>query len=235
MSGGTLDPDCPIYRIIPASRLLEILDKKILTLTHPSKWDDPFENAILSAELHYGNEIGDLDSIRAGVFAQSWSLCAESDALWRIYSHDKSGVRIKSTPRKILKALVNSKSIYPELYCFVGKISYKDVNAIWDEFKTDSDFLSTNGRGIAKTLLLKRKEFETEKEVRLVYIDGPRKLFISIDVDPNQLIEEITLDPRASNTDLQIIQAQATQLQHHGFINKSKLYEAPSRLTFKID
>ena len=43
MNGGTLDPDCAIYRIIPRCSLIEILEKKQLTLTHPSMWDDPFE------------------------------------------------------------------------------------------------------------------------------------------------------------------------------------------------
>ena len=233
MNGGTLDPDCAIYRIIPRYRLIEILEKKQLTLTHPSMWDDPFENAVLSAELHYGEDIGDLAGICAGVVGQSWSLCPESDALWRIYSHDKSGVRIKSTPKKIFNALVNSKPKKPELYCFVGKVSYQDVSEIWKIHESTSALFTSDG--IAKTLLLKRKEFATGEEIRLVYTDGPRQLFMSIDIDPNQLIEEITLDPRATDTNLQMIKAQATQIQYHGVINKSKLYDVPNRLVITLD
>jgi hypothetical protein len=57
------------------------------------------------------------DQIHSRVFAQCWSLSAESDALWRIYSTvvkdasgknkfaNSEGVKVRTTSRKLLAAL----------------------------------------------------------------------------------------------------------------------------------
>jgi len=41
----------PVYRIMPVHRLLQCLEEKQLVLVPPRKWDDPFENYLLSAKV----------------------------------------------------------------------------------------------------------------------------------------------------------------------------------------
>ena len=95
------DLDKKIYRIFSFQRLKEIFDEQKLTLVKPKLWDDPFENFIL-------NSTGILPDGRCCSFAfrdhyygQCWSLNKERDAMWRIYSPNKDGVKVHTTIRKL--------------------------------------------------------------------------------------------------------------------------------------
>lgn len=50
--------DTPIYRVFPIGRFIQVLTAKELTLVKPKKWDDPFENALLSSDFIVGSETG---------------------------------------------------------------------------------------------------------------------------------------------------------------------------------
>ena len=90
----------PIYRIEPFDRLIEILRSKRLTLVSPSKWEDPFENFILSAKIKVGqHKLAFADHDR--FYGSCWTWKGYSDALWRIYSPDKQGVRLRTSIRKL--------------------------------------------------------------------------------------------------------------------------------------
>ena len=106
------DLDKPIYRIFSFKRLEEIFKEKKLTLAKPKKWDDPFENFILNSTgtLPDGREfqIG----FRDNYYGQCWSLTVESDAMWRIYSPEKDGVKVKTTIRKLFQPLFEAGEIY---------------------------------------------------------------------------------------------------------------------------
>lgn len=116
--------DKPIYRIMPINRFLQLLEEKKLTLVKPKKWDDPFENALLNSVFETSNgELGEF-SAKNSIYGQCWTFHRETDAMWRIYSHDKDGVRVSTTPRKLLTALQTAESTFHELRCFIGKVSY---------------------------------------------------------------------------------------------------------------
>jgi hypothetical protein len=90
--------DEPVYRIMSIVSILEMLQKEILGLFKPKKWDAPFENALLSATVVTPTrETGDI-SARNDVYGQCWSQYSETDAMWRIYSFDKQSAKIKTTP-----------------------------------------------------------------------------------------------------------------------------------------
>lgn len=78
--------DTRIYRIFPISRFIQVLTTKTLTLVKPKKWDDPFENALLSATFVVGGETTSF-AAKESVYGQCWTLHRETDAMWRIYSH----------------------------------------------------------------------------------------------------------------------------------------------------
>ena len=118
------DLDREVYRIFSLQRLLELLRSERNTLVRPSLWDDPFENYVLSAigRLKSGERfsIGFKDKL----YGQCWTLDRDSDAMWRIYSPDRQGVRVRSTVRRLLESLLNTCESFPELSCFIGKVSY---------------------------------------------------------------------------------------------------------------
>jgi len=118
------DLDREIYRIMPIHRLLEAFDIEKLTLVKPEKWDDPFENLLLKGTAETaGGELLDFSSIRDSVYGQCWTLHKETDAMWRIYSQDKQGAKVKTTIRKLLTALQSQSGEFAKIHCFIGEVS----------------------------------------------------------------------------------------------------------------
>jgi len=238
------DDPIPIYRIMHIETFLEILNKKRLFLRNPAKWDDPFENYILKKcsnlrKLHFP----------ADIFGQCWTLHPETDAMWRIYAPDKNGVKIKTTAQNLFSQLFLSEEAgeYPYLSCFIGKVRYVNPDEIRDLDGRIAEIVSGPGASrnipVAKTLLMKRPEFEHEAEVRLIYLDqhdlkkpklgsGLRALLKSNDdsvfefpIDPTNLIEEIVLDPRMNDYSCQAYENYIRTLGYEGPLHQSSLYK----------
>ena len=92
--------------------------------------------------------------------------------------------------------------------------------------------LDPTGRGQASTLLIKRKEFRHEQEIRLIYFNHDESHTADLyrhSVDPVDLFDEIAFDPRLSN---ELLQMFASHIEALGFekrsIIQSPLYRLPS-------
>src|SRR5260370_13479061 len=98
--------------------------KNVLRRIH--KWKDKFENfqmtlgGILDGEK-FGYEFKD------DFVGQCWTSNSLSEAMWGIYANDPNTryLRIRSTPRKLLHALIAPHPKMPQDTCFVGKVEYK--------------------------------------------------------------------------------------------------------------
>lgn len=238
------DDPIPIYRIMHIETLLEILNQKKLCLRQPAKWDDPFENYILKKcsnlrKLHFP----------ADIFGQCWTLHPETDAMWRIYAPDKNGVKLKTAAQKLFSQLFNSEEAgqYPYLSCFIGRVKYVDSQEIKNLDDRVAEIVFGDGAShnvpVAKTLLMKRPEFEHEAEVRLLYLDqhdlkeskigaGMRALLPLVDdavfefpIDPSYLIEEIVLDPRMNEYSCAAYENYIRTLGYDGPLYQSLLYK----------
>lgn len=228
--------DEPVYRIMSIVRILEMLQKEIFVLSKPKKWDDPFENALLSATVVASTgEIGD-NAAKNEVFGQCWSRHCETDAMWRIYSPSKQSAKIKTTPRKLLNALKDHVQNNWELKCFIGKVSYLPLDELSAKLSKVEVF-ETDGSGIAESLLYKRIEFSHENEVRLIFSGDNHECvadYYSFKIKPNDIIEEIIFDPRM---DAELVLAYSKAIDDKGFSNKvdqSTLYSAPKGLVIRI-
>lgn len=228
--------DKPIYRIMPVSRFLQVLEKKSLTLVKPHKWDDPYENALLSSSFKISNGETGTISARDSVYGQCWTLHRETDAMWRIYSQNKDGIRITTTPRKLLGSLIKDVNKTPELYCFIGKVQYVRKSDMFNALKS-IDLLKTDGTGIAKSLLYKRTEFKHENEIRLIY-SGDDNLcksdIFNFKIDPNQLFDRLLFDPRMDNELRTAFTLAIKNKNCNVEIKRSTLYDAPKNFTFNI-
>jgi len=224
-----------IYRVFSIRRLIELFAIRKNTLVRPKLWDDPFENFILKSLY----EIESGESVRIGfkdqLYGQCWSLVRDSDALWRIYSPDKNGVRVRSKIRVLFESLWNTcVSSMRTPSCFIGKVEYlpqKKILEILDRSGLVTGALLDNtGRGQVSTLLMKRREFSHEKEVRLVYFNHDDAYTLDIfqyDVDPGALFDEITFDPRLSDELFEVYKTHFERLGFPGSINRSPLYRVP--------
>ena len=111
--------------------------------------------------------------IRKNPYGTCWTRKSVSDAIWRIYSHDKKSVRIKSTPNIIYRNIAKGLQDYPKSKLFIGRVEYLTTNQIKEKAKkfTKGVISGDSGKVVAESLLFKRNSFSHEEEVRVLVID----------------------------------------------------------------
>lgn len=239
--------DSYIYRIIPLHRLEELFSKKKNSLIMPVEWEDPFENFILQSQ--FKTTTGELATIdfHDRFYAQCWTLHKSSDAMWRIYApvpeNKKSnnvryeGIRIRTTLKKLFESLSIGRNELAEVQCFIGKVIYLSKPKL-EEF---ADTILTGfpqHQQLAQTLLVKRRAFIHEKEVRLIYFDtencNQNKLF-EYSIDPHLLIDQIMTDPRQKENDAVEMKRRIKEVTgFKGPITRSLLYKPPQGMVFNF-
>ena len=208
-----------LYRILSFNHVVDLLESKELHFVSPSQWEDPYERILVHRRSH-------------AIFAQCWTKKAASDAMWRIYSANRTAVRIRTNRVKLQRELSRHKN-RSEIDFLIGDVVYlslsevnKRINAVAADLK--QKYLP---RRAADTLLAKRQAFEHEAEVRVIIHD--RKLttrtkpkpFYRIPVDTNTLIDSIFFDPRSDEAFVKMATHYLeNSLQFKGKIAKSALY-----------
>lgn len=221
-----------IYRIFSVERLFELFEKKENALVKPELWDDPFENFILNTPMVLKTHKKYKSAFRNRGYGQCWTLTIESDAMWRIYSPNKDGVKIQTKIRKLYQSLYSAQASYGPVSCFIGKVKYypkeKIDKLVKDRLAGTKQF---NGNfGQARSLLFKRNAFKHEKEVRLIYLDPHNRSDLSVYLypcDPITLIDRITFDPRMSPRLFRIYRDHLRTIGYKGPVIQSGLYSPP--------
>lgn len=222
-----------VYRIFPVDRFFEILKTFKNTLVKPKKWDDPFENFILNGcQKCDDGELIPLRNLADKMYGQCWSFKKESDALWRIYCQNGHGIKVRSTPKKLLISLkkgINDENA--DVSCFIGKVKYFERTKIKELLKS-IDIMSIDGSGPAKTLLFKREAFSYENELRIIYysLDEIKSDIYKYEIKPNEIFDQLVLDP---NIDMKTFSKYKRELEILGFkgkILRSSLYDLPKNI-----
>lgn len=162
------DANAPIYRIFPLWFFEESLRLRQLALVAPSKWEDPFEvvsNAI-AVDIRRGNRIEQviINQSLPPAFAQCWSRTGESDSLLRAYSRvfkdphfgrnicpRNEGVRVRSSPRKLLQAVRSGNPSGLKGQWFIGAVIYLSGDALLQEIANAIDRWSSSFRSALKS------------------------------------------------------------------------------------
>lgn len=228
-----IDWDATIYRIYSVDRFKNLLRTNENGLVHPSKWDDPFENFFLKciAVTSQGERVS-LESLSNSWYGQCWTKNRDSDAMWRIYSPKKDGVRVTTTIRKLFESFYDSKDSFAKLKFFIGTVQYQE-KAVIENFLKKTSFMDLAFGGqatnFAKTLCIKRPEFSHENEIRLLFYDAQTNTGLNkvakFPLDLGKVFTEIALDPRMSPDEFAQIRA---ELIAHGCtvpITQSDLYQ----------
>lgn len=197
-----------IYRIELLDRFEKLLSNKELVLVRPSTWSDPLENLIFNAKLiKDGKEYH--HPIKDKIYSQCWSYEGDSYALWQIYTTKKNdegefkrhmGVRIATKLDKLQQ--ISSFNI--------GDFYYGQVNYLWKyqleklpkDLSVIKSLRDTNlNENHLKTLLVKRKSYHYENEVRLLanpsdnLIDKTDNRLCRLKIDPMNFITSVRFDP----------------------------------------
>jgi hypothetical protein len=228
-----------VYRIFSTDRFVELLENKELVLVRPRLWEDPFENFMLEcvATDEDGKVVG-LRNIADQCYGQCWTFEPESDAMWRIYSSNKDGIRIKTSIDKIINALWEPLNTFSSLSYFIGKVQYLSREKI-EKFMEETSFwdLAAGGQNdkFAETLLMKREAFAHEKELRVLAFNSGNNQrangdIFKVNIDPNHFIDEISLDPRLLGEEAELL---SEKLRSKGCIVnivQSDLYRINTRI-----
>lgn len=225
--------DTPIYRIMKEEHVIRLFAEQRNVLSQIHNWKDKFENFQMALGGMLDGERFDF-AFKNDFVGQCWTRHALSEAMWGIYANDASKrfLRIRSTPRKLLTALATAHPTMPQDTCFLGKVLYKTEKGL-RSFLEDGGQMSISTVGFARALLLKRRAFKHENEVRLLYFgnaaDCDDKGLYRYVVEPNDMITQIMADPNRDRTNW--MKDKARLKKETGFtgeIKRSKMYDPPN-------
>jgi hypothetical protein len=224
-----------VYRTFSRARFETLLKTAKNGLVRPSIWDDPFENFLLARSVvteANGTLVG-LESLAKAWYGQCWTLVAESDAMWRIYSPTKGGIRVAVKLQDLLDGLVTAVNT-PSLQAFAGRVLYcteAEIRAYVKNLSfTKLMWGSTNDR-FAELLCVKREAFKHEEEVRLLfnYIDPPQLNNAVFEYPFNcSAVKDVMLDPRLTELDFNRSKSELNNIGLAVTPTQSTLYRVPN-------
>lgn len=209
-----------LYRIMPLRHVVDLFESRELHFASPESWDDPYEKIL----RHKGSSFA---------FAQCWCTRAVSDAMWRIYSPDRTAVRIRSTRAKLQAVGARIKA--------TSHATFRLDEVVYQQAKNVDIGLATIAEELKKkfcmkraidALYLKRDAFDYEAEVRAIAFLQPRMDVqppkqLRVRVDPHHFVDSIFFDPRADETYVRMASYFLRRSLHfEGPVSRSGLYRA---------
>ncbi|HWB62453.1 MAG TPA: DUF2971 domain-containing protein, partial [Chitinophagales bacterium] len=207
-----------LYRIELLDRFFDMLDNREIVFVRPTCWTDPLENIIYNATLLKNGKPFEHPA-KKQIYGQCWSHEGDSYALWQIYTTKANnkgitkrhyGVRITTHIDKLQNITNHNK----------GNFYYGMVQYLW---KKDLDKLPKNKSFITglkstslnhehlKTLLVKRKSYAYENEVRLLavpdkkHIDRSKDFLCRLKIKPSEFVTSVRLDPTLPQSDFKLL------------------------------
>ena len=161
--------------------------------------------------------------------------------MWQIYSREKDAIRVRTTVEKLIgnmRAVHGARhghALHPgraDACCFIGRIKYQSESELRKLGKSMfKDF--SGAEAIARSLLIKRKAYKYENEVRLIYI-APNKTKDSdcvykYEIDPLKIFDQAMIDGRVSEEEFDIFKNEVVKRTglRKDRIKRSVLYSPP--------
>lgn len=231
-----IKPHRCIYRITTVRRFVEGLQSRDNVLVRPGKWDDPFEGYILNAYGVLPDGAMVAFRLRHNYFGQCWSLHRETDLMWRAYSRNEDSVKLRVRADRLHDSLHLHLQGSPNCHAYLGRVSYQRGGEFRDTLRSGCHFGSPS-ESQARTLLVKRYGFRSEREVRLIaYAEQtPASDILRYPVDWNALVVEAVLNPRMSAPDVAKAKSEIRAAGYLGRVIQSGLYKRPAPLKFGVD
>jgi len=235
-----LDLDSPIYRFLKYEDFITYnLSKSKLSMANPKIWPDPYDALLFSSTVKVDNKsYADMKILMDQVYVLCWTDKAESELWWSHSSRcDNRSVRLKSTPRKILKYLFDFEDAGFYNKYFAGKIVYinrEDYITATKNLKLKNFFGTELHMFLIKSLFIKTEEHSDESEVRFVFYDlemgeaNSNKLRHHFEININHVIDEITLHPNLAKGKIECMTNEIVSMGYKNCINQSELNLYPN-------
>lgn len=188
-----------VWHYFSLSKFIGLLESSKLYFSRQDQFDDSGEGRLSQSDKvflsKYGSIAEHIESDEVGCYYANCWTASKSDeyVLWHTYASLTDGIAIKSTVGRIKKAL----DANDERGVYIAKVKYID--------ETKGSTFSVSG-GLVNVLSLafsKRKYFNAEKELRLLYHDDDARLNdespvgVLFHVDLTDLIDSIYVAPKA--------------------------------------
>jgi hypothetical protein len=221
-----------VYRITTVDRVKELFASKRNTLVKPRLWGDPYENFILSSKVRLkSGEVVEYN-FHETMYGQCWTFHSASDAMWRIYSEKKNGVRLRSTIASLARGLAIAHPHLADAQCRVGRVQYLSAKKMKRVANNTFDDYGIGVNELFGSLLVKRTAFSHERELRVLYCElNDSSLGNSLypyEVDPHAMIDQMVLDPRLAREEADSMKEELRRSTgFNGPILRSLLYAPP--------
>ncbi|TRW24874.1 hypothetical protein FMM05_10270 [Flavobacterium zepuense] len=227
-----------LYRIELLERFFQVLDNKELVFVQPNCWTDPMENIIFNARI-IKDGVPYEHPVKDKIYAQCWSYDDDSYALWQIYTTKANnegitkrhpGVRITTHFDRLHHIADMNKGLF--YYGMVNYLTKRDLLKLPanEEYVKCLQSENINEEHI-KSLLIKRKSYNYEKEIRLLAlpesdsIDAKNSRLCRLKIEPSEFISSIRFDPSINHQEFKEYKEQL--VEEYGFkataITKSTL------------
>lgn len=208
-----------IYKYMTINSVLKCFENRNIMFREPSAWPDKYESRFYNADFSAIISTDAQHICNNKVYACCFTKQSQNEASWKVYRNDKPDndaqrycVQIKLKRTK-LREMLNKYAKVNQMRLFEGIVDYlsnyniehlhekelllkdgskkpNELYHIYFDTFTDANYL--------KLLLLKRKAFEHEKEVRFFLVPDEIKAKGNDSIFPNigwkDLIEEIRMD-----------------------------------------
>lgn len=248
----------PLYRIMSFNRLLMMFINEENTLVHTHLWEDPFEKLLKHSKINWisQNKTTNVANLNYNCwYGQCWSDKEADDAMWRVFSpnrYTERYVKVKTTASLLRKSFeeVNKRD---DVKLYLEPVDYKNVDDQGMEYGksvaevirnyTSSLFIIPkqliNQLTELGLLLTKREAFDHESEVRLLACVKNKEEqdsdIWSYHIKPQELIEEIELDPWTKDTERELCKKTLSKFFDVNKITVSPLYKDVKKQLEHID
>ncbi len=205
LNGYSLPNDkSTVFKYMPLDRFVKSVDKSELIFVGPETWYDPFE------QLYYG-----IDCTAKGYHTEQIAcMCVSEksstneDASWRVYAGSSNKTVRLSIDKKKLLAILDEYAEREGYSVYIGKVDYsfekKDIKGLHlPSSKHYIDYFPDVMRRehYLSLMLLKRKAFSYENEVRIILVkdaipfDANKLVRIPCNYPAVQLVTNVMLAP----------------------------------------
>jgi hypothetical protein len=239
-------PETKLWRYMDLTKLLAILSTGTLRFTNVIVFEDPYEGHVpipsikhIKDRMVYKWPTDEKNTLLAlkqrrlykklaktlygYCFVNCWHRNDDqSAAMWKLYLSSNEGVAVQTTFQRLKDCFDATR-----LFIGIGEVEYVDFK----KMEKDRAFL------VPKTILMKRKSFAHEQEIRAFFVDDKKqkhgKHFLAghdVKIDIQTLIEKIWVAPTCPTWIKPIIESVVEKYNlPKDLVEQSDLYKGPIR------
>lgn len=192
-----------LCKYMPLERALDLLNNSQIWFANPTTWDDPFEKRFIETKyLEKGMKIDFPWKNR--IFCVCMSKNPNCEAYWNTYAKKGLGICLVIDPVRLL-AVLEDYSKKNNCSVYIGAVEYQETKVIKGSLNKNpflgKAFNLHSDDSKAKLMLLKRKAFEYEDEIRFIVVKNAgtleKGIKLNYSISNTDLVKVVKIDPRA--------------------------------------